>query len=57
MDLELNATSDAFEKFMDEFRTKSFLSKEDYCEIFKIFEKARRNASSDGGEGNWEACG
>lgn len=46
MDLKLkalDARSDAFEKFMDEFRTKSLLSKEDFGEFFEEFKKAMEN--------------
>ncbi|KAK4414265.1 SUN domain-containing protein 1 [Sesamum alatum] len=46
MDLKLkalDARSDAFEKFMDEFRSKSLLSKEDFGEFFEEFKKAMEN--------------
>ncbi|KAL0429477.1 UNVERIFIED_CONTAM: SUN domain-containing protein 1 [Sesamum radiatum] len=52
MDLKLkalDARSDAFEKFMDEFRTKSLLSKEDFGEFFEEFKKAMENPAGGGG--------
>ncbi|KAG8390578.1 hypothetical protein BUALT_Bualt01G0098100 [Buddleja alternifolia] len=50
MDLKLKAfdvRSDVFEKFMDEFRTKDLLSKEEFGEFFEEFKKAGRNGGSD----------
>ncbi|KAK6140481.1 hypothetical protein DH2020_025762 [Rehmannia glutinosa] len=48
----LDVRSDAFEKFMDGFGTKSLLSKEEFGEFFEEFKKARKNSASDGGEFN-----
>ncbi|KAG8391065.1 hypothetical protein BUALT_Bualt01G0149100 [Buddleja alternifolia] len=52
MDLKLKAfdvRSDVFKKFMDEFRTKDLLSKEEFGEFFEEFKKkARKNGVSDG---------
>ncbi|XP_057812531.1 SUN domain-containing protein 1 [Salvia miltiorrhiza] len=45
VDLKLKALdvrSDAFEKFMDGFRTKSLLSKEEFSEFFEEFKKTRK---------------
>ncbi|KAG8388422.1 hypothetical protein BUALT_Bualt02G0124200 [Buddleja alternifolia] len=53
MDLKLKAfdvRSDVFEKFMDEFRKKNLLSKEEFGEFFEEFKKGRRNGGSDGGD-------
>ncbi|PIN17197.1 Spindle pole body protein, contains UNC-84 domain [Handroanthus impetiginosus] len=53
VDLKLKALdvrSDAFEKFMDEFRTKSLLSKEEFGEFFEEFKKAKKNGGSDDSE-------
>ncbi|KAL3623294.1 hypothetical protein CASFOL_032110 [Castilleja foliolosa] len=44
----LDARSDAFEKFMDGFGSKSLLSKEEFNEFFEEFQKA--NGASDHGE-------
>lgn len=53
VDLKLRALdvrSDAFEKFMDGFRSKSFLSKEGFSEFFEEFKKARKVGGGDGPE-------
>lgn len=53
VDLKLKALdvrSDAFEKFMDGFGTKSLLTKEEFSEFFEEFKKARKDSGSDGGE-------
>lgn len=46
----LDVRSDAFEKFMDDFRSKNLLSKEEFAEFFEEFKKAHKNGGSDGGE-------
>ncbi|KAL3829839.1 hypothetical protein ACJIZ3_018641 [Penstemon smallii] len=40
----LDVRSDAFEKFIDGFRKKSLLSKEDFDEFFEEFKKSRKNS-------------
>ncbi|KAL6495779.1 hypothetical protein OROGR_030342 [Orobanche gracilis] len=46
----LDARSDALEKFMDGFGSKSLLSKEEFGIFFDEFEKDRKNGASDVGE-------
>ncbi|KAL6563048.1 hypothetical protein OROHE_005635 [Orobanche hederae] len=46
----LDARSDALEKFMDGFGSKSLLSKEEFGIFFDEFEKGRKNGASDVGE-------
>ncbi|GFP93949.1 sun domain-containing protein 2 [Phtheirospermum japonicum] len=53
MDLKvkaLDARSDAFEKFMDGFESKSLLSKEEFGKFFEEFQKAAKNGASDHSE-------
>lgn len=53
VDLKLRALdvrSDAFEKFMDGFKSQSFLSKEGFSEFFEEFKKARKVGGGDGPE-------
>lgn len=53
VDLKLRALdvrSDAFEKFMDGFKSKSFLSKEGFSKFFEEFKKARKVGGGDGPE-------
>ncbi|KAL6493810.1 hypothetical protein OROGR_031719 [Orobanche gracilis] len=46
----LDARSDALEKFMDGFGSKSLLSKEEFGIFFDEFEKGRKNGATDVGE-------
>lgn len=53
VDLKLKALdvrSDAFEKFMDGFESKSLLTKEEFAEFFEEFKKSRKDVGGDSAE-------